>query len=179
MITKGIVEEIITKYEVRVRIPIYHKIKGVQGATPTKDLPIAHTCVMFGICPNYKVGDIVYVTFENNLLQNVVIIGYLYNDKNVESYPDMTVNSLNTITKLNVDEIEGLPQSNVQSDWNETDNTKPSYIKNKPEVFDALHIGAIAPTNTKQIWIDSGNSFTMKIYNPETSSWIIPRTVGE
>ena len=113
MITKGIVEEIITKYEVRVRIPIYHKIKGVQGATPTKDLPIAHTCVMFGICPNYKVGDIVYVTFENNQLQNVVILGYLYNDKNVESYPDMTVNSLNTISKLNGANIDGSVSGDV------------------------------------------------------------------
>lgn len=113
MLTKGIVEEIITKYEVRVRIPIYHKVKGVQGATPTKDLPIAHTCIMFGIQPNYRVGDIVYVGFENNQLQNVVILGYLYNDKNVESYPDMTVNSLNTISKLNGANIDGSVSGDV------------------------------------------------------------------
>ncbi|SNB43563.1 hypothetical protein LVDJXP189_470006 [Flavobacterium psychrophilum] len=42
-------------------------------------------------------------------------------------------------TKL--DDIQDGAEVNVQADWNETDNTKKSYIKNKPSLFNVLAKG--------------------------------------
>ena len=45
MIYKAIISEIINNgYEVRIRIPVLHKIEGVSNATKFNDLPIATVC---------------------------------------------------------------------------------------------------------------------------------------
>ena len=41
MVTKAIIEEVINEYQVRVRIPLIHKMAISASATPFKELPIA------------------------------------------------------------------------------------------------------------------------------------------
>ena len=56
MIYKAIISEIINNgYEVRIRIPVLHKIEGVSNATKFNDLPIATVCRQPGINKAYKV----------------------------------------------------------------------------------------------------------------------------
>ena len=56
--TRGIIEEIIDKYHVRVRIPEHNGLQGRDRGTPTSELGIATIC-----CPpiyNSYCGSIVY-----------------------------------------------------------------------------------------------------------------------
>ena len=92
-LTKGIIEQIIDKYSVRLRIPTYNRSSDAILKTPTEDLPVAHICVAPGIYPNYKVGDIIYVGFEDNQLSQPIILGYLYRE-GLESTGDMHALSL-------------------------------------------------------------------------------------
>lgn len=52
----------------------------------------------------------------------------------VEIGKGLSTNDFTTTLKNKLDLIENEAQVNVQSDWNETDNTKDSYIKNKPSI---------------------------------------------
>lgn len=77
MITKAIVEEIVSETQARVRIPILHKISTSSSATPFNELPIATICTLPGIHIKYDVGDVVYVSYEDNLSSKIVILGEL------------------------------------------------------------------------------------------------------
>lgn len=77
MITKAIVEEIVSTTQVRVRIPLLHKISTSSSATPFNELPIATICTFPGIDIKYDVGDVVYVSYEDNLSSKIVVIGEL------------------------------------------------------------------------------------------------------
>lgn len=82
MVTKALIESIEPDgYHFKVRIPIFHKIENVIGATPYSELPIASCCIPPGIYPNFSIGDIVWVAFENGQCSDPVILGILYNDK--------------------------------------------------------------------------------------------------
>lgn len=79
MITKAIIEEMMMDgYHARIRIPVFHKIKNVPGATPFSELPLALINYAPGCKPNFSVGDVVYVAFENNQASEPVIIGALF-----------------------------------------------------------------------------------------------------
>lgn len=77
MITKGIVEELISPYAARVRIPILDNVTNTSYGTRTEDLPIATICSLPNCTLNPQVGDIVFVAFEYNAIDKVVILGYL------------------------------------------------------------------------------------------------------
>ena len=79
MITKAIIEEMMTDgYHARIRIPTFHKINNVPGSTPFGELPKALINYAPGCKPNFSVGDVVYVAFENNQISEPVIIGALF-----------------------------------------------------------------------------------------------------
>ena len=80
MLTKAYVEEIVSDYQVRVRIPIFDKLASSPGGTPKEQLSISPICAVPGGKYNYSVGDIVFVTFEDNDLGRPVILGQLYAD---------------------------------------------------------------------------------------------------
>ena len=50
----------------------------------------------------------------------------------------LSKNDLTDALKTKLDEIEAHAEVNVQSDWNQSDNSKDDYIKNKPTIDDAL-----------------------------------------
>jgi hypothetical protein len=77
MITKGIVEEIISPNEIRVRLPVYDRAKDTSSATKTEDLTVAAVCGLPN-CYNYvDIGDVVFVGFEDNTTYRAVILGHL------------------------------------------------------------------------------------------------------
>lgn len=100
MIVKAIVESYPDENSrVRIRIPKFHKLKGVATSTPTKDLPFAATCSLPGIKPVYIPDDIVFVDFENDDTSKPVIVGKLnYKNDEVSSISDINAGTLNVIS---------------------------------------------------------------------------------
>ena len=85
MIQKGIVEQVIDKYTYKVRIPRYDKIASDPSATKTQDLPTAIVCGYPGTEVVFSKGNIVLVDYENDELNQPVILGLLYNDSSSET----------------------------------------------------------------------------------------------
>ena len=81
MITRAIVDTVINKYNVRIRIPKKHKIETANGATPSNQLPVATICYQPGYPLAYNKGDIVYIEYENEDYSKPVILGKLYNEE--------------------------------------------------------------------------------------------------
>lgn len=84
MIQKGIVEDIISYYEYKVRIPRYDKLSTTPGGVKTEDLSSAVVCVSPGTKIAFSKGDIVLVGFENEELNKPVILGLLYTENSTD-----------------------------------------------------------------------------------------------
>lgn len=94
MITRAYVEEVVDKTLVRVRIPIFNKIKSAAGATPTQNLPTAVLCTIPSCIMNPKVNDVVIVGFEEDTYSRPIVLGYLFSDNMQETLCDLTLSSL-------------------------------------------------------------------------------------
>lgn len=104
MITKGIVEEILTNYSIKVRLPILDSIEGTRDATPTSDLSEAIICAAPNSEINFTIGDIVIVGFEDNDDSKPIILGFLSKESgNISSIS-------NNLSKLNVNVSAKLPK---------------------------------------------------------------------
>ena len=95
MVTKGIVEELIDDYKVRVRIPSFNGIQGTAAATDTKDLYAATIATIPNCKLNLQLKDIVYLAFEDNKLDSPVIIGQLSRATTTEQNAIMKLDTLN------------------------------------------------------------------------------------
>ena len=80
MISRAIIEQKVTPYEYKVRIPTIDRVQTSTLHTKTSDLSIAVASLPKGISNNLDVGDIVFVAFENNDMSSPVIIGQLYRE---------------------------------------------------------------------------------------------------
>ena len=109
MITKAIVEEIISPYSARVRMPILNAIKGAKQSTPTDELSIATICTIPNAKNNINVGDIVFVSFENDDTYYPLVLGQLYCEKNTSQ------SNIDTLS-LNVESHATLPMSSIIGD---------------------------------------------------------------
>ena len=94
MITKAIVEEVISPYEVRIRIPVIDRDSSSPLATKFENLNIAPVCTLPNCYPNIQVGDVVFVGFEDKTYYRAVVLGHLCRDAAYEAFPDMRVNSI-------------------------------------------------------------------------------------
>ena len=118
MITKGIVEKVIDQYSVKVRLPLYDGAKIGTICVDTDDLSNATICTVSGMIPALKVGDVVFVGFEDNDRGKPVVLGYLYNEFSSDSFVDLTLNSLrvNVDAKLPIDtSIGNVDSEEIQS----------------------------------------------------------------
>ena len=104
MITKGIVEKIIDTYTAKVRLPVYDGMPIGTISVPTDDLSSATVCTISGAQPNLRVGDVVFVGFEDNDRGKPVILGCLYSPESENSVADLTVSSLNVLVDTNLSE---------------------------------------------------------------------------
>ena len=96
MITKGIVEEIITPYEIKVRLPLLDGIKESRQGVQTSDLSNAIISSLPNSENNVSVGDIVIVGFEDEDLGKPIILGHLYKETVSETQLDLTLRKLST-----------------------------------------------------------------------------------
>ena len=93
MITKAIIEEVLTPYQVRVRIPLLDRIASVGLATPTENLNTATICSLPNCYINLKVGDVVFVAFEDNTYRKAVVLGHLSREL-CDTYSDLVLNEV-------------------------------------------------------------------------------------
>lgn len=115
MIQKGIIEQVIDKYKVKVRIPKYNKIAAASDGTKTESLPIAIINAVPGINSSYLVGDVVLVSFENNELARPVVIGLLYRD-------------IDTSTQIKIPSVENKLQV-IEDKLSNIDTTLNTYVR--------------------------------------------------
>ncbi len=100
MITKGIVEELVDIYRIRVRIPLIDRTPQSSLHTSTENLNVALVCTLPGCDPNIKPGDVVFVAIDDTLEQEAIILGYLYRSKDTETYCDLVLNELTVKSKV-------------------------------------------------------------------------------
>ena len=105
MLTRAIVERVLSEYTYKVRIPIFDRIQGDAEHTDFANLREAVACVPKGINNSINEGDIVFVMFENNSMTDLVIIGQLYREA-ITNMPDSAINC----RALNVSEKVQLPK---------------------------------------------------------------------
>lgn len=95
---KGIIEKVESRYLYRVRIPVYHKVENTPGAVETEDLPTAPVCTLPGLDLIYRVGDVVWIGFENDEIGLPVILGILYRQDDVISTSDIHCDSIEVLS---------------------------------------------------------------------------------
>lgn len=94
MVTKGIITELVGLTQAKVRIPIFDKSKAALDGTPDSELSTAIMCAYPGEHPNYSVGDVVVVAFEQDIFTSPVIVGLLYTATQNSSFTDITAGKL-------------------------------------------------------------------------------------
>ena len=104
ILTKGIIEEVVSPYKAKVRLPVYHGIKADNYSVKTKDLPEATLCAMPNCDYALNAGDIVYCSIEDNDFSKPVILGFLYKQDKAQTAVDMSVNSLGVVTNTSLPE---------------------------------------------------------------------------
>lgn len=97
MIARGIVEKVYDKQTVAVRVPIFDKSKTSNEGVATDLLGKASICVLPNCIPNVRVGDVVYVGFENNDKSKPIIIGYVYIDKEYSTRQGISAQSIDVL----------------------------------------------------------------------------------
>ena len=91
---KAIIEEIKDDgFQILVRIPYFDKLESSLGSN--KNLYSATVCTLPGCKPCFSIGEIVFITFENNDNSKPVIVGTLHRKNPGMSSVDVSCQSLN------------------------------------------------------------------------------------
>lgn len=104
MITKAIIEEKINEYTYRVRIPIFDGSKNSLISTAAKDLCIAVASMPKGIYNSLQKNDVVIVGFEDNDVENPIILGQLYRESlnTLNEFPTIITDVLTVNNQVNL-----------------------------------------------------------------------------
>lgn len=97
MITKAFIEEIVSPYEVKIRIPILDRSTASSLSTSKDNLNTATICTLPNCYVNLQVGDVVFVGFEDNTYYKAVVLGHLSREAMTNTYADVTFNSLKSL----------------------------------------------------------------------------------
>lgn len=104
MITKGIVEEILTPYKARVRLPLLDGIKESRQGVITSDLGVATVCSLPNSSNNISEGDVVFVGFEDMDLGKPIILGHLFKEYSNSTMVDLVLRKLTTTSTTKLSE---------------------------------------------------------------------------
>ena len=143
MITKAIVEELITPYQVKVRIPLFDKTNLSVAARDDEELNVATICSLPNCYVNLQVGDIVFVAFEDNTYYKAVILGHLCRSTASDTCADIMLSSLNVrssatlpfdttvgdITSKELNSLQGVTE-NIQKQINNINTKLDMLIEN-------------------------------------------------
>jgi len=168
MLTRGIVEKILTKYLIKVRIPTLDRSLSSSVKVNPDNLSDCPICTLSHYDPNLQVGDVVIVGFEDNTLGKPIILGYLYKQDMGNSYGNFDLNSLNvklhsslpkdtTIGEIKSSEIAFLKdvKGNIQGQLNSLNDKikKPTNIIDLNILLDITHKNATIINNDYKMYI--------------------------
>lgn len=80
MLTKAYIEEVISNYEVKVRIPVLDSLSGYSQSTRVSDLSTAIFCTLPNCSYYPAIGDVVIVGFEDSDASKPIILGCLFKE---------------------------------------------------------------------------------------------------
>lgn len=156
MITRGIVESLVDRYTVKVRMPLLNRMGGTASNVLSEDLNEAVICTLPQVAPNVNVGDVVFVAFEDNNFGKPVVIGYLYRENIGNSKPDMVINS------LSVDLSAHLTEDTTIGDVTSEDIKHLKNTKNNLQLqIDELAATSKAIQDVIDYWKDNGDPKTL------------------
>lgn len=93
MITKGVVEEIVSPFSIRVRIPSIDRIYQSNVHVSKEALDVAVVCTLPGCDINLQVGDIVIVS-SDEAEEDLIILGTLYKSRKSTTLTDFEIANL-------------------------------------------------------------------------------------
>lgn len=93
MITKAIVEDVIDRYTIKIRIPTLDRTIQSSVRTLSENLDVAVVCTLPHFDLNIQRGDIVIVAKEETE-DDPIILGYLYRSKMTDTYADCILSSI-------------------------------------------------------------------------------------
>lgn len=151
MVTRGIVQKVISETEVQVKVPMFGMIEEEEDEAQVNELPIARICTTPGCHPNFKKDDIVLISIEDNDLNTVMIMGRLIPDDksvgtSVATFENLlvekdTVLSKNTqigdVLAENIAHLEG-SEYNLQEQLNTNMNQKIEFLEFMSKALDAV-----------------------------------------
>ena len=94
MITRGIVEEVIDRFNVKVRLPLLDGVQSGSVRATTKGLRTMVMCSLPRVEMNLQVGDVVFVAFEDYSEDRAVILGCLFRENTTSTRVSIDANSL-------------------------------------------------------------------------------------
>ena len=152
MITRGIVEKLLDRYTIKVRMPILNRMKQNSNSILSDDLNEAVVSVPPNFDPNINVGDVVFVAFEDNNFGKPVVIGYLYRSNMTPTYGDIILNSINVKIAANL---------SADTTIGDVSSTNISYLKgvtsNIQGQLDSLKDSDTILSNAFVEWTKSGD----------------------
>ena len=152
MITRGIVEKLLDRYTIKVRMPLLNRIKQNSSSILSDDLNEAVVSVPPNFDPNINVGDVVFVAFEDNNFGKPVVIGYLYRSNMTPTYGDIILNSINVKIAANL---------SADTTIGDVSSTNISYLKgvtsNIQGQLDSLKDSDTILSNAFVEWTKSGD----------------------
>lgn len=140
---------------------------GGGGATPSDDLPLVDGTADAGTSAKYSRGDHVHPSDTNkqDVISDLATIrsgaaagATAVQPAALSGYQPLIDND-NKLDYSLLDNTPTIPAAQVQSDWNEADNTKADYIKNKP---------AIPAAQVQSDWNEADNTKADYIKNKPT-----------
>ena len=138
MITKATVEKVLNEKTYQVRIPIIDKTK--KSSLTNNILSTAVISSQLNCPLNFRIGDIVFVDFEEDNYNKPVIIGSLYTGANLKTKPTVNLSSINVTENAslsnNVTIGKDIKYENIYS----LKNSKESIQKQLDETVSALSI---------------------------------------
>lgn len=90
MVTKGIVEEVISPYSIRVRIPSIDRLYQSSVHVSKEALDVAVICTLPGCDINLQPGDIVIVS-SDEAEEDLIILGTLYRSKKTSTLTNFEI----------------------------------------------------------------------------------------
>ncbi len=158
MITKATVEKVLNDKTYQVRIPIIDKAKKSSLTNNILSTAVISSQIN---CPlNFRVGDIVFVDFEEDNYNKPVILGSLYTGTNTKTKPTVNLNSIkvtdsailskstaigNNIKYENILSLKDSKES-IQKQLNETASTLSEY---KEKIEDEATLISLQYTSIK------------------------------
>lgn len=152
MVTRGIVEKLLDRYTIKVRMPLLNRMKQNSSSILSDDLNEAVVSVPPNFDPNINVGDVVFVAFEDNNFGKPVVIGYLYRSNMTPTYGDIILNSVNVKIAANL---------SADTTIGDVSSTNISYLKgvtsNIQGQLDSLKDSDTILSNAFVEWTKSGD----------------------